>query len=71
MGGGGSGGRGGRSGARGGFGGRGGAPGGGGAAPLQQLSPSDIKKLNGILRNAKFMVTHRSVYTSHLVLLQW
>jgi hypothetical protein len=26
---------------------------------LQQLSPHDIKKLNGILRNAKFMVTHR------------
>lgn len=59
MGGGGGGGRGGRGGMRGGFGGRGGAPGGGGAPAIQNLSPHQLKQLNGILRNAKFTVTHR------------
>lgn len=59
IGGGGGGGRGGARG-RGGFGGpsRGGAPGGGGAG-LQSLTPQEVRKLNGILRNAKFTVTHR------------
>lgn len=61
MGGGGGGGRGGRGGMRGGFGGRGGAPGGGGAPAIQNLSPHQLKQLNGILRNAKFTVTHRYV----------
>lgn len=51
---GGGGGRGGRGG-RGGF--RGGAP--GGSSSVQSLDPRQVSKLNGILRNAKFQVTHR------------
>ena len=51
--------RGGRGGGRGGFGGPGG--GGGGGDALQQLDPRQTKRLNDILRMAKFTVTHRSV----------
>ncbi|RXK35353.1 hypothetical protein M231_07375 [Tremella mesenterica] len=64
MGGGGGGFRGGRGGGRGDFrGGRGrggfGGGGGGGVPDLQQLNRNQISKLNKILRNAKFTLTHR------------
>ncbi|WWC86888.1 uncharacterized protein L201_001767 [Kwoniella dendrophila CBS 6074] len=66
MGGGGGGGRGGARGGRGfdrgGRGGRGGPPshqGGGGVPAIQELNPSQIRKLNEILKTAKFKVTHR------------
>jgi eukaryotic translation initiation factor 2C len=64
-GGGGRGGRGGfdrgRGGDRGGRGGRGGGPpmAGGGGASVNELTPPQVNKLNKILRNAKFKVTHR------------
>ena len=62
-GGGGGGGRGGRGGGdRGGRGGgRGGGPGGGGSGggDIQGISPRDLKKLNDVLRMAKFTVSHR------------
>ncbi|KIR56890.1 argonaute [Cryptococcus gattii Ru294] len=57
-----SGGFGGRGGARGGRGGpRGGFMGGapGPARPIQELNPAQTKRLNDILRGAKFTVTHR------------
>ncbi|WVQ83346.1 hypothetical protein IAT38_005485 [Cryptococcus sp. DSM 104549] len=59
LGGGGGGGGRGRGGPRGGP--RGGLQGGGGGAPrpLQELSPFQTKRLNDILRGAKFTVTHR------------
>ncbi len=69
MGGGGGGGRGGGRG-RGGTGfdrgglGRGGPPGhqgGGGGGGMTSINPSQLRKLNEILRNAKFTVTHRRV----------
>jgi len=66
-GGGGRGGRGGfdrgRGGDRGGRGGRGGGPpmAGGGGASVNELNPAQVNKLNKILRNAKFKVTHRYV----------
>ncbi|WVW78435.1 hypothetical protein I302_100389 [Kwoniella bestiolae CBS 10118] len=61
-GGGGRGGRGGRGFDRGGRGGRGGPPqGGGGHVPsIQDLNPSQIRKLNDYLKMAKFRVTHRN-----------
>lgn len=49
-------------GGRGGGPGRGGPPGRGGASSgLQQLDPRQMRKLNSLLRNAKFNVTHRLV----------
>lgn len=35
--------------------------GGGGGAGVNELNPSQVNKLNKILRNAKFKVTHRYV----------
>jgi eukaryotic translation initiation factor 2C len=58
LGSGGGGGRGGRGGFRGGPG-RGGAPGGHGGAGLRELSPIEQRKVLGVLRMAKFKVTHR------------
>jgi hypothetical protein len=34
---------------------------GGGGAAVNELNPAQINKLNKILRNAKFKVTHRWV----------
>lgn len=34
---------------------------GGGGASVNELDPSQVNKLNKILRNAKFKVTHRYV----------
>lgn len=53
--------RGGRGGPRGGFARGGGHMHGGGGASVQELNDRHISKLNGILRNARFTVTHRSV----------
>ena len=38
--------------------------GGGGGAGVNELNPSQVNKLNKILRNAKFKVTHRYVQLS-------
>lgn len=40
-------------------GGRGGGPASGGIGGVDELNKSQIKKLNEILRHAKFQVTHR------------
>ena len=64
LGGGGAGGRGGRGGPpRGGRGapGRGGAPGGHGGGALRELTKLQQKRVIGVLRMAKFRVTHRHV----------
>lgn len=62
----GGGGRGGRGGPRGGFA-RGGAPGGGhGGGGLRELDIRDQRKVIGVLRMAKFKVTHRYVPFIHI-----